>query len=281
MHLFHAHHLKPFVLRFVLLAISLTSTASLAGPWAARLGRSTYLFVSADPLKCSPSSLWFERVAVGKSKSEPAFMVNTGSTTITILTMTQNAVGFELSGLNLPLTLRPGQRVQFTVSFIPQVSGHVNGTFAFTSDASGRTLSLYVHGTGFAAGNITASPSAVVFGSVQVGNSGSQSETLTNSGSSSVTVSQVSVSGTGFSTSGLNLPITLTPGQSASFSLGFTPPSGGSDSGNLSVISNALNSALSVSLSGLGFTPGVLSANPASTNLAPCRWVIASINPKP
>jgi hypothetical protein len=185
---------------------------------------------------------------------------------ITVLTMSQSAVGFGLSGLNLPLTLSPGQRVPFIVSFIPQVSGHVDGNFAFTSDAFSGTLSLYVHGTGFTAGNITVSPSAVVFGSVQVGKSSTQSETLTNSGGSSVIVSQVNVAGTGFSASGLTLPMTLAPGRSATFSLGFAPPSGGSDSGSLSIVSNALNPALSVSLSGTGFTPGVLIANPVSTS---------------
>jgi hypothetical protein len=44
-----------------------------------------------------------------------------------------------------------------------------------------------------------------------------QSETLTNSGGSSVTVSQANVSGSGFSVTGLSLPLTLTPGQSFTF----------------------------------------------------------------
>lgn len=51
---------------------------------------------------------------------------------ITVLTMTQSAVGFGISGLNLPLTLSPGQKLPLTVSFNPQVSGHVDGSFVFT-----------------------------------------------------------------------------------------------------------------------------------------------------
>ena len=46
--------------------------------------------------------------------------------------MTQSAVGFGISGLNLPLTLSPGQKLPLTVSFNPQVSGHVDGSFVFT-----------------------------------------------------------------------------------------------------------------------------------------------------
>jgi hypothetical protein len=94
-----------------------------------------------------------------------------------------------------------------------------------------------------------------------------QSETLTNSSGSSLTVSQVNVIGPGFSKAGLGLPLTLAPGQSTTVSVGFTPQVGGSSSGSLSVISNGLNPTVAVSLSGTGFTPGVLSANPAKPTI--------------
>jgi hypothetical protein len=169
--------------------------------------------------------------------------------------------------LNLPLTLSPGQKLLLTVSFNPQVIGHVDGIFVFTSDASSVTLPLYVHGRGVVAATVSVSPTSVNFGSVQVGRSGTQSETLTNSSGSSLTVSQVNVIGAGFSTAGLGVPLTLAPGQSVTVSVGFTPQVGGSSSGSLSVISNGLNPTVAVSLSGTGFTPGVLSANPAKPTI--------------
>jgi hypothetical protein len=267
MYCFHPRCLKPFAFQFLVLAISLTSATTLAQPLpAAPIGLWAFRSTSAGPLQCSPGTLWFEAVAVGESKTEPAYLTNTGPTTITVLTMTQSALGFGVSGLNLPLTLSPGQKLLLTVSFNPQVIGHVDGIFVFTSDASSVTLPLYVHGRGVVAATVSVSPTSVNFGSVQVGRSGTQSETLTNSSGSSLTVSQVNVIGAGFSTAGLGVPLTLAPGQSVTVSVGFTPQVGGSSSGRLSVISNGLNPTVAVSLSGTGFTPGVLSANPSSAS---------------
>ncbi len=53
----------------------------------------------------------------------------------------------------------------------------------------------------------------MAFGSVQVGGSQKQSATLTNSGGSSIVISQATMSGTGFSLSGISLPLTLAAGD--------------------------------------------------------------------
>jgi hypothetical protein len=50
----------------------------------------------------------------------------------------------------------------------------------------------------------------------------------------------------------LNPPLILTPGQHYTFTVTFTPPSPGTDSGNVSIVSNASNPNLSVPLSGTG-----------------------------
>jgi len=113
---------------------------------------------------------------------------------------------------------------------------------------------------------LSASPSSNNFGSVQVGNSTTQSETLTNSGGSDIIASQATVGGSGFSVSGLNPPLTLTPGQSFTFAAVFAPASTGSASGSISVVSNASNSPLTISLSGIGTTAGQLGVSPGTLN---------------
>ena len=110
---------------------------------------------------------------------------------------------------------------------------------------------------------IAVSPTSVNFGNVAVGGASSQSVTLSNTGTGSVTVSQAAVTGNGFKTSGLPLSLTLAAGQSASFSATFSPTTAGSVSGNISIISTASNSPLSVSLSGTGVTQA-LSASPST-----------------
>ena len=64
-----------------------------------------------------------------------------------------------------------------------------------------------------ATGQLTVNPTAIGFGDVLVGNSETQSGTLTNSNGTNLTILQVWVSGSEFHLSGLSLPLTLTPGQ--------------------------------------------------------------------
>jgi hypothetical protein len=101
-----------------------------------------------------------------------------------------------------------------------------------------------------------------------VGSKQTLSETITNTGGASITVSQVGTSGTGFSVSGITAPLTLTAGQSASFSVSFAPLSAGDASGNVVVTSTAINPSLNVPLSGTGVTAvGQLTASPATLGL--------------
>ncbi len=92
------------------------------------------------------------------------------------------------------------------------------------------------------------------------------SEAVTNIGGSSVTVSQATVAGTGFSVTGLSLPLTLTAGQSVTFTATFAPQLTGSVSGSISIGSNASNSTMTISLAGAGTAQGQLAVTPTSTD---------------
>jgi len=81
---------------------------------------------------------------------------------------------------------------------------------------------------------IAITPSSMAFGNVLVGNSQTQTVSISNVGTSSLSVSQISVSGTGYAVTGLALPYTLSPGQSVSVSVTLTPPATGTDNGTLS-----------------------------------------------
>src|SRR5438477_8255551 len=107
-------------------------------------------------------------------------------------------------------------------------------------------------------------PSSNNFGTVQVGSSKTATETLTNSGNGKVTVSQVTITGAGFSLSGLNLPIALTSGQSYTFTVQFAPKTSGSVTGNISVVYGRNGSTMSVTVSGTGSTAGNLAVSPSA-----------------
>jgi hypothetical protein len=216
-------------------------------------------------LIANPSSVSFGNVQIGNNKALAETLTNSGGAPVTISQATASGTSFAVSGLNLPLTLNGGQSTTFTVQFGPVTTGNAAGSFAIISNASNPNLAIPASGIGVTPGQITASPSSQGFGTVQVGSSKSMSQTLTNSGGSSLIISQATVTGSGFSLSGLGLPLTLNAGQSTNFTLRFVPPSAGTLSGNLLITSNGSNPSLSVPLTGTGaLPPGTLSANPAT-----------------
>jgi len=120
------------------------------------------------------------------------------------------------------------------------------------------------------AGSLSASNSMLNFGNVQLGSTRSMSLALTNAGTLSATVqiSQVTASGPGFTLTGVTLPVNLAAGQSITLSVDFKPTSAGSTSGNVSIVSTATNSNISVGLSGAGLASGQLTVSPASVNFS-------------
>jgi hypothetical protein len=113
---------------------------------------------------------------------------------------------------------------------------------------------------------LAASPSSVSFGNIPLGSSQTQYETLTNSSSSTVQISQVSVTGAGFSLNGLSLPLSLNQGGSVTFSILFAPQVGGTASGGITVVSNSRNPDLSIALSGTGVSAGQLTSSATTVN---------------
>ena len=218
----------------------------------------------AGPLTASPASLSFGSVQLGSSQSQPETLSNSGASSITVSQATATGAGFSFTGLSLPVTLAAGQTATFNVTFAPQAAGTANGNLAIISNGSNPMLSIPLSGTGVTAGAVTANPSSLNFGSVQVNNTATLSDTLTNSGGSSVTISQVTVTGSGFSKSGINLPLTLTPGQSFTFTAAFTPTAAGVASGSMAIVSNGSNPNLSVPLSGTGTAAGQLAVTPTT-----------------
>ncbi len=239
-------------------AVSFTSDAgSLSVPLAANV-------VTAGSLTSTPGSLNFGSVAVGTPKTISETLTNSGGSSVSITQANISGTGFTLTGLSLPASLGAGQSTTFSVTFTPQSGGGATGSLAIASNATNTTLNIPLSANVASAGVLSTSDSSLTFGNVQIGGSATQSETLTNSGGTSVTISQAKVSGTGFSATGLNLPMTLSPGQSFTFGTVFAPTTGGSASGSIAVTSDASNSTLDISLAGTATVAGQLAVSPAS-----------------
>ncbi|MBV9574866.1 MAG: choice-of-anchor D domain-containing protein [Acidobacteriales bacterium] len=221
------------------------------------------------------------RVAPGKSVSIPETFTNSGGSALWILRASSSLSDFQISGLNVPAKLKPSESVTFNVIYSPTVNGSENATlsvkFGIADYAAGNhgryvasqrqgfsaEASIALSGNGGTPGQLTATP-AITFGSTQVGGSSSQTAVLTNSGSSPVTVTQTAAAGNGFSMSGLSVPMTLSGGQSYTFTVVFSPQAAGKASGNISVTSNGSNPTVAIPLSGTGAAAGQLSVSPGS-----------------
>ncbi len=112
---------------------------------------------------------------------------------------------------------------------------------------------------------IQVSPTSINFGNDVVGTNLSQPLIIKNTGTATLTISQVTAPGSGFSVSGVSLPLNVGAGQQTTITVAFLPTASGPASGNLSIVSNAAGSPTFVGLSGTGiaatFTLGI---NPTS-----------------
>jgi hypothetical protein len=108
-------------------------------------------------------------------------------------------------------------------------------------------------------GLLSASTLTLNLGNVNIGSSLSQTISLSNSGNGNVTISNVSTSGAGIAASGVYVGLVLTPGQTAVLTVTLTPVLAGSASGAVTITSNALNSPISIAVSGTGVQPGSVS----------------------
>ena len=202
-------------------------------------------------LSTSDSSLSFGNVQVNGTASQPETLTNSGGADVTVTQAKVSGTGFSATGLTLPMTLKPGQSFTFGVAFNPTSGGNATGSISVVSDASDPTLTITLAGTATVAGQLAVSPASLSFGSVVVGQSKSLTATLTATGSS-ITVSAANMTTSEFTISGLSLPLTLSAGQSASFTVNFKPQSSGAASASGSFNSNAANASVTQALSGTG-----------------------------
>jgi hypothetical protein len=102
--------------------------------------------------------------------------------------------------------------------------------------------------------SLMASPGAVSFGTVPLGQTASSNVSLVNQGSDAVTVSSVSVAGQSFSISETSgLPMTVPAGSAYALNINFSPAATGAATGQLMITTNSeANPTLSVSLNGTG-----------------------------
>jgi hypothetical protein len=228
-----------------LLAASLTSCGSASPPLRGNL-------------VASPSSLSFGSVDVGETAAATVSLGNNGSASIQVSKIQFSSPDFSLSAaVALPITLAVGQTYNLTVKFAPSAAGAASGSLTLATSDSSASLTVPLSGTGAVKATspgLHLGSASVSFGDIQVGNTSAQSVTITSSGTAALTISAVTVAGTGFSASGLSLPVTLDPAQTAELVIDFAPDAAGAATGLVSLTTNASSDSATVALSGTGVT---------------------------
>lgn len=206
--------------------------------------------VGGEALAATPASLSFGQVTVGKSMTLPLVLTNVHSENDTLTALQTQGTCFSVSAPSLPLTLTPGQSVTVNVTFAPQVSGLTGGSVYI----SGVSLNVPFSGTGETIGQLTVAPTAINFGSVEVGTTTTQSSSLSATGGS-VTVSSASSSNSQFAIAGVSFPLTIASGKSVSFDVTFAPSAAGKSSSSLTFVNNGSTTKTLESEAGTGAMP--------------------------
>ena len=217
-------------------------------------------------LSGNASSLNFGNALVGTSTSQSVSLTNSGAGSVNISQATITGAGFGVSGFTGAMTLAAGQSLALTVSFAPATATSTTGSLSVVSSATNSPATISLSGQGVQP-QFSVIPGSVNFSNVAVGVTNTQMLTISNPGTANLSVTQALLGGTGFTYSGLTLPLTVLPGGSSAFTVGFKPLAAGSFSGSLTLVNNTPNSPVIVSLAGAGVSPVVqLSASPTSLN---------------
>lgn len=221
---------------------------------------------SGATVQVSPEAIQFGNVYVGSSITQNLTIKNSGSTGITLSEAYIESGPFARSELDLPVTIGAGKSLMIGIIYAPIAPGSRLGRVAIRTSASPSTISIPITATGIKQA-LSILPISMNFHNLVVGSSGAQSATVTNRGTSSVTISADSVSGKGFTMTGIAVPLTLASGKSTSFTVHFAPTSAGTDAGTVSLTTNPATGGLHMPLVGVGVVPTkLLTMTPLSLN---------------
>lgn len=202
-----------------------------------------------------PTSANLGNVPVGSSNSQTFTVTNHGTAAVSVSSETVSGTGFSMTGLTDGAQISAGKSAAFNVAFKPTKTGTVSGSTSINFSVSGKTVPITVSLSGdgvTATSKLQVSPTAISFGDVLVGHSGSLSLKVTNAGNSALTTTRGTITGSGFSMIGGLSGLTLQPGQSDSVTVVFEPAVAGNASGTISVVAGTTTA--SVALSGAGTT---------------------------
>jgi hypothetical protein len=207
---------------------------------------------SAPTVTVSPTSISFGTVVIGAtSGAKPVTLTNTGTTTLTISSITTSGdFGQSTSSKPCGSTLAAGKNCKIMVTFTPTALGTRTGTLTINDNAAGSPQTVALSGIGGVQVKLT--PVTGKFPGTKVGAS-SVAKVFTLSNLQPVSLTGISASTTGdFSVSATTCSATLAAKSNCTISVIFTPTQTGTRTGTLQVSDSAVGSPQTSTLSGTG-----------------------------
>lgn len=185
-----------------------------------------------------PASLTFSYTPAGTTSYQTMSIYNIGSANITINSITPNFSEFAVASGTLPVTILPGSRQDYSISFTPakamSYSGHL--TVAIQG-RSNETINVSGNGTSTAA-IPSLSTSSLTFAPQALGTtSAAQTLTVTNNGTVSFQLTNVIVTYP-YSQTGWTQSTAIAPGKSLNLQVSYTPTAIASQPGMISLTYN-------------------------------------------
>jgi hypothetical protein len=216
-------------------------------------------------LTISPTSVNFNSVAVGSNNPQTITLTNTGNASLTISASSVSGTGYSISGLSVGQIITAGGNATFSAKFTPTAEGTAVGSISISSNAPNSPATIGLTGIGTQP-LVSATPTTGNLGTVVVGSSNSQSIMLSNTGNATLTISQITVTGAGYTVTGLSTATTIAALSSVTFDAVFTPvTASGTVPGSIVLVTNGLPAQLTIPLTGISIAATtVLGASPTS-----------------
>lgn len=235
--------------------LTVSSNDAVTGPVTIGLtGQGSFVELPKVRIDATPSTLDFGDVNSGQTKDLTLSIRNSGTDPLVVSGITLSNPRFQLVFASFPLRVAPSGLTTLQVRFLPAGPGVQTGTLQITSnDSDNLTVNIGLRGNGVGTASspkIVVSASNFEFGTVQVGESGERTFSISNTGTAPLVIQSLSIDNANYSI-GPAAPFTLAPGAIADMAVLFVPKVPQSAPAQLRIISNdPVNGTILVPISG-------------------------------
>jgi Putative Ig domain len=214
---------------------------------------SLFILPAFAQLTSTPSSLSFSNTYIGLNSASKSISVkNTGTSSVTINSITSSCPEFKLASGTTPTTLAAGKTTSYSFYFAPLAAQLYSCNYTLVP-SSGSNLVVAVSGTGSSTKAVVGlSTTSLNFANQSVGTpSATQSVKVSNTGTASIQITGITITPPTFSITPVTLPITIKSNSSTTLNVSYSPALVTSETGELGLVYNQLPEQV-VDLSGNG-----------------------------